>query len=150
MRLVIQRVTSARVVVDNRSVGAIDEGLLVLVGVAPKDTEADVRWLAKKTAQLRIFQDDDGKMNRSVTDIGGAVLVVSQFTLHGDCTKGNRPSYIQAAHPDKAAPFVDAFAASLREHGLPVETGEFGADMNVELLNQGPVTLLLESEGRHG
>lgn len=144
MKLVIQRVRSASVVVDGSTIGAIDAGLLILVGITAGDTEAEAEHLAGKAARLRIFEDDDGKMNRSVQDIGGACLVVSQFTLYGDCKKGNRPSYIQAARPEVAIPLYEHFVGALRAQELPVETGEFGAEMLVTLENDGPVTLLLE------
>lgn len=144
MKLVIQRVRSASVVVAGETIGAIDAGLLILVGITVGDTEAQAEHLAGKAARLRIFQDDDGKMNRSVQDIGGACLVVSQFTLYGDCTKGNRPSYITAARPEEAIPLYEHFVAALREQEVRVETGEFGADMLVTLENDGPVTLILE------
>jgi len=144
VKLVIQRVRSASVVVDGSTIGAIDAGLLILVGITAGDTEAEAEHLAGKAARLRIFEDDDGKMNRSVQDIGGACLVVSQFTLYGDCKKGNRPSYIQAARPEVAIPLYEHFVGALRAQELPVETGEFGAEMLVTLENDGPVTLLLE------
>lgn len=148
MRLVVQRVRSASVTIADEVVGEVGAGLMILVGVAPGDTEADARWLAGKAALLRVFQDEAGKMNRSVEDIEGGCLVISQFTLYGDCTKGNRPSYIGAAPPDVAVPLYEAFVRALRDTGVPVATGEFGADMLVALENDGPVTLLIESEGR--
>lgn len=145
MRVVLQRVSTARVMVEAEVVGAIDRGLLVLLGVAPDDTEEDVRWLADKIVGLRIFNDDEGKMNRSVTDIGGAILIVSQFTLHGDCRKGRRPSFIAAAGPEIAIPLYESFIAAIRAWGIPTQTGRFGAMMQVELTNDGPVTLILDS-----
>lgn len=145
MRAVVQRVSEARVLVDARPVGEIGPGLLVLVGAAEGDTEADAEYIARKVAELRIFEDDEGKMNRSVADIGGAVLVVSQFTLYGDSRKGRRPSFSEAMKPDAAAPLVERVCELLRQHGLRVETGEFGALMDVALVNRGPVTLLLDS-----
>ena len=144
MRAVVQRVHRASVTVDGETVGAIDHGLLVLLGVGHDDTGETARTLAAKTAKLRIFEDDDGKMNRSVADAGGAVLAVSQFTLYGDARKGNRPSFIRAARPEQAEPICRAYAAAIRETGLVVEEGVFGAHMEVALVNDGPVTLLLE------
>lgn len=124
--------------------GAIDRGLLVLLGVGKQDTREQVEWMADKIAGLRIFADEDGKMNRDLSAVGGAVLVVSQFTLYGDATKGRRPSFVDAAPPELAVPLYEAFVAALRARGLSVETGEFGAMMDVELVNDGPVTLVLE------
>jgi D-tyrosyl-tRNA(Tyr) deacylase len=148
MRLVIQRVKQATVSVDGSLISVIGPGLLVLVGVSHSDTPFDVRHLAHKTAKLRIFQDDEGKMNRSVEDVGGEVLAVSQFTLYGDCTKGNRPSYIAAARPEQGEALFNEYVQALEELGFPPRTGIFGADMQVELLNDGPVTLMLKSTGR--
>ena len=148
MIAVVQRVSRASVRVDGETVGAIAEGLLVLLGVAAGDTADDADWLARKCAELRIFRDDDGKMNRSVEDCGGAVLVVSQFTLLGDCVKGRRPSFASAAPPAEADRLYRSFARVLQERGLPVATGVFQAMMDVELINDGPVTLLLDSTHR--
>jgi D-tyrosyl-tRNA(Tyr) deacylase len=145
MRAVIQRVRRAAVVVAGETVGAIDAGWLVLLGVAPADTPVEVAWLADKVANLRAFEDDAGKMNRSVLDIQGGVLVVSQFTLYGDARKGRRPSFTGAAPPAVAEPLYERFAAGLRAVGLPVATGRFGADMQVELVNDGPVTFVLDT-----
>lgn len=145
MRAVLQRVRRARVVIGDEVAGAIGHGLLVLVAVAPGDTSVQVRWMADKIVGLRIFADDDGKMNRSVAEVGGGVLVVSQFTLYGDCRKGRRPSFIGAAGPDVAVPLYEAFLDALRAHGVPVASGRFAADMQVELVNDGPVTLLLDT-----
>ena len=145
MRAVIQRVSRAAVRVDRVTVGAIECGFLVLLGVTHADGRAEAEWLAYKVAGLRIFEDDTGKMNLGLSDVGGAVLVVSQFTLYGDARKGRRPSFTDAAHPQQAEPLVDYFATRLREEGLQVETGVFGAMMEVELVNDGPVTLLLDS-----
>lgn len=146
MRIVLQRVTSARVVVAGETVGAIDRGWLALFGVAPDDTPTTAAWLAEKTAHLRCFEDDDGKMNRSVLDIGGAVLAVSQFTLYGDCSKGRRPSFVGAARPEVAEPLYQAFVDGLRSFGIPVSCGVFGADMQVHLVNDGPVTMIVDSK----
>jgi D-tyrosyl-tRNA(Tyr) deacylase len=129
-------------------VGEIGGGLLVFIGVGRDDTLGDAAHLAKKTANLRVFDDDSGKMNRSVKDVGGSVLAVSQFTLYGDCSKGNRPSYIGAAPPDKGLKLYEEVVKQLREQGIPVQTGIFQAEMDVNLLNDGPVTLILESTGR--
>ena len=145
MRAVLQRVSRARVVVGEEVTGAIGPGLLVLLGVAPDDAEADARWLADKVVNLRIFPDDTDKMNRSVADAGGGVLVVSQFTLYGDCRKGRRPSFVEAAPPEIAVPLYEAFVAAVRAQGVPTATGRFGAMMQVELVNDGPVTLILDS-----
>lgn len=145
MRTVIQRVLSASVEVEGQVSGQIAEGLLVLLGIESSDTEEDARYLAGKTAALRIFSDENGKMNRSVQDIGGSLLVVSQFTLYGDCRKGNRPSYDRAARPEQAKPLYEFFVEALREKGMRVETGVFQASMKVTLVNNGPVTIVCES-----
>lgn len=145
MRAVLQRVTEASVTVDGTIVGAIGHGLMALVGVEGSDTEADARYLAEKMHGLRIFRDDEGKFNRDIAEAGGAVLLVSQFTLHGDCRKGRRPSFIDAARPELAEPLYQRLAEMLREKGLTVATGVFGAHMDVRLLNDGPVTILLDS-----
>ncbi len=146
MRAVVQRVSRARVEVDGRTTGEIGEGLLVLVGVAKTDAEADAAQLAEKIAGLRLFNDDNGKMNRSVEEVGGAVLVVSQFTLHGDCRKGRRPSFDRAAPAAQAQALYEKFLHVLRHRGLQVETGVFQAMMEVELVNAGPVTLLVDTD----
>jgi D-tyrosyl-tRNA(Tyr) deacylase len=146
MRVVLQRVSRAGVVADGETVGAIDRGLLVLLGVAADDTPAAAEWLADKVVGLRIFADDEGRMNRDVTEVGGSVLVVSQFTLYGDCRKGRRPSFIEAAGPELAVPLYEAFVAAVRAHGVPTATGRFGAMMQVELVNDGPVTILIDSK----
>jgi D-tyrosyl-tRNA(Tyr) deacylase len=148
MKLVVQRVKSASVKVDGKTVGETGSGLLVLIGVSHGDNATDAAFLAKKTANLRIFDDADGVMNRSVLDTGGAILAVSQFTLYGDCKKGNRPSYIEAAGPEKGRVLYDEYVRQLRVFGLHVETGIFQAEMDVSLVNEGPVTLILESTGR--
>ena len=145
MRAVLQRVSRAKVTVGTEVAGAIGHGWLVLLGIAPTDTKKEVEWLADKIANLRVFADDAGKMNRSVQDVGGSVLVVSQFTLYGDCSKGRRPSFIAAAPPEVAEPLYEAFAIALKALGIPVATGRFAADMQVELVNDGPVTLVLEN-----
>jgi D-aminoacyl-tRNA deacylase len=145
MRAVIQRVRSARVVVGDEVVGAVGQGLLVLLGVAPADTDAEVQWLADKLIGLRIFADDEGKMNRSVAEVGGGVLVVSQFTLYGDCRKGRRPSFVGAAPPEVAEPLYEAFLNAVKALGVPTAAGRFGAMMRVELVNDGPVTLILDT-----
>lgn len=148
MRLVIQRVIQASVTVAEERISAIGQGLLVLVGVSHDDTPFDARHLARKTAQLRIFEDEAGKMNRSVREIGGEVLAVSQFTLYGDCNKGNRPSFIAAARPEQGEALFEAYVRGLEALGFPPRTGRFGADMKVDILNDGPVTILIESTGR--
>jgi D-aminoacyl-tRNA deacylase len=145
MRAVIQRVRSCRVVVAGEVVGVIGRGLLVLLGVRVDDTVEQARWLADKVVGLRIFEDDQGKMNVGLADAGGAVLVVSQFTLYGDCSKGRRPSFIDAARPEAAEPLYEAFADAVRMQGVPVATGRFGGMMQVELVNDGPVTLVVEA-----
>ncbi len=146
MRAVIQRVSRARVVIGPEVVSEIGPGLLVLLGVAGSDTAEQARWLADKIVGLRIFADAEDKMNRSVLDVGGAVLVVSQFTLYGDCRKGRRPSFVEAAAPEVAVPLYEAFADAVRAQGVPVATGRFGAMMQVELVNDGPVTLIIDSK----
>jgi D-tyrosyl-tRNA(Tyr) deacylase len=146
MRVLLQRVTYAQVSVDNEVVGAIEDGLLALVGVGPADTADIATSLANKAAGLRIFRDDEGRTNRSLTDVGGGMLVVSQFTLYGDTRKGRRPSFIGAAPPELAAELVEVFAAAVEAHGVPVGRGEFGAEMAVELLNDGPMTIWLDSD----
>lgn len=145
MIAVLQRVKTCTVTIAGRKTAEIGAGLLVLLGVAQGDTSADVDSLVEKTIHLRIFEDDAGKMNRSVQDIGGAVMVVSQFTLLGDCRKGRRPSFIDAARPELAVPLYERFIGMIRKTGLQVETGRFGAMMDVGLINDGPVTLILDS-----
>jgi D-tyrosyl-tRNA(Tyr) deacylase len=144
MRIVLQRVSRAKVTVDGRVTGEIGRGLLLLAGFTDGDTEDALAWMADKVVGLRIFPDDEGKMNRSVEEIDGALLVVSQFTLYGDTRKGRRPSFIDAARPEIAIPLYERFLQMLRATGRPVQTGEFGAMMDVELVNDGPVTLILE------
>ena len=145
MRAVVQRVCSASVTVHGRTVGSIQRGLLVFVGVGRDDSDKDVTYVVDKILQLRLFADGDGTMNLSVKDVGGSVLVVSQFTLYGDCRRGRRPSYINASDPETARLRYEAVVAGLRRDGLPVETGEFQAMMEVDSINDGPVTLLLDS-----
>lgn len=145
MRALIQRVSEASVDVDGKRIGAIGAGLLVLLGVAESDETADLDQLARKIPALRIFPDPDGKMNLSVSDVKGALLVISQFTLIADTAKGNRPSFFCAAKPEKAGAMYESFLEKLRATGLKVERGEFGADMKVRLLNDGPVTILLDT-----
>ncbi|HEY8311649.1 MAG TPA: D-aminoacyl-tRNA deacylase [Gemmatimonadaceae bacterium] len=144
MRVVLQRVSRASVTVGGGVIGEIGAGLLLLVAFAHGDTAAETEWMADKVAGLRVFGDADGKMNRSVSEISGSVLVVSQFTLYGDSRKGRRPSFVDAARPEIAVPLYDAFITFLRASGIQVATGEFGADMKVELVNDGPVTLVLD------
>jgi D-tyrosyl-tRNA(Tyr) deacylase len=148
MRACIQRVSRASVTVENQITGAIDRGLLVLLGVEQGDTAEDLSWMADKCVELRIFEDDAGKMNRSLLDVGGAMLVVSQFTLLGDCRKGRRPSFIDAAPPEIAERMYDEFVEHVRGRGVSVATGVFRAHMDVSLVNDGPVTLLLDSRNR--
>lgn len=149
MRALIQRVKHADVVIDGRVNGEIGQGLLVLLGVHSTDSQEDIDWLVKKVSQLRVFDDKNGVMNRSVIDIDGEVLVVSQFTLYASTKKGNRPSYINAAVPDIAVPLYEKFVADLTAVlGKPVPTGQFGADMKVSLLNDGPVTIMIDTKNR--
>ena len=145
MRAVIQRVKSASVTVEGRVVSEIREGLLVFLGVAQEDTLADIDYMTNKIANLRIFEDDQGRMNLSILDMGGEALVVSQFTLCGDCRKGRRPSFIAAARPEKADPLYQEFMDKISQLGVPVKAGIFQAMMDVELINDGPVTMLLDS-----
>ena len=146
MRAVVQRVSRAEVCVDGRQVSSIGGGLLVLLGVAQGDTVAEVDYLARKIVALRIFEDDAGKMNLAVTDVGGELLVVSQFTLCADTHKGNRPSFVHAAQPDDAAPMIARFVEAVRAAGLECKEGEFGAHMAVELVNDGPVTIVFDTD----
>ncbi len=146
MRAVVQRVSRARVVIDGQTVGEVGPGLLVLLGVTHDDTAEAAAWLADKVVGLRLFNDVDGKMNRSVAEVGGGVLVVSQFTLYGDCRKGRRPSFLDAARPEVAIPLYEAFVNGVKALGVPAATGRFGAMMQVELVNDGPVTLIVDSK----
>lgn len=145
MRTIIQRVSNAKVRVDEQEIGAIHQGLLLLVGIHQKDTEEQLHWMCEKILKVRIFADEEGKMNKSVMDINGEILVVPQFTLYGDVKKGTRPSYIEAARPEKAEPMYEAMIHYLKNNSqLVVKKGKFGASMDVELVNKGPVTLILE------
>ena len=144
MRAVLQRVSRASVTIEGRTAGSIGRGFCLLVGLTHGDTEATVDWMAEKVAGLRLFADPEGRMNLGLKDVGGAVLVISQFTLYADTARGRRPSFIDAARPETAIPLYERFVAALRAHGLEVATGEFGADMQVEIHNDGPVTLIME------
>jgi len=146
MRVVLQRSFAAKVEVDGEITGQIDKGLVLLVGITHQDTEKDVKYLAEKVANLRLFEDEHGKMNRSIFEIGGSILSVSQFTLYGDTRKGRRPNFTDAAKPEQAKPLWELFNKELRLLNLKVETGVFGAMMNVSLINDGPVTLIVESK----
>lgn len=150
MRAVVQRVTHASVTIDGQVHGKIDNGLMILLGIREGDTEAEVDYLADKCMGQRIFSDENDKMNLSVRDVGGSLLIISQFTLYGDCKKGNRPSFTRAARPEAAIPLYERFIARCRDSGIKVETGEFGADMKVELLNDGPVTIVMDTEEMRG
>ncbi|MFD0943502.1 D-aminoacyl-tRNA deacylase [Savagea faecisuis] len=146
MKVLLQRSKQASVTIDGEVTGAIDKGYVLLVGITHEDTPEDVKYVAKKIAGLRIWEDEEGKMNRDLSEVGGAVLSVSQFTLYGDVSKGRRPSFIQAARPEQAEPLWEQFNEELRALGLHVETGRFGAMMDVSLINDGPVTLMVESK----
>ena len=148
MRVVLQRVSHASVTVEEKVIGQIQRGFLLLVGVTHDDAIEDMEYLVRKIVQMRIFEDEEGKLNRSIQDIGGEILSVSQFTLYADTKKGNRPSFSKAAPGDFAIEMFEQFNGLLRDTGIPVETGQFGADMKVELLNDGPVTILLDSKNR--
>ena len=148
MKIVLQRVAHASVTVDEKVIGKIQRGFLLLVGVTHDDAIEDMEYLVRKIVQMRIFEDEEGKLNRSIQDIGGEILSVSQFTLYAETKKGNRPSFSKAAPGDVAIEMFEQFNGLLRETGVPVETGQFGADMKVELLNDGPVTILLDSKNR--
>ena len=145
MRAVFQRVYEASVTVEEAVVGAIKTGALLLVGITHEDTEREARWLAKKVAGLRVFSDEQDRMNLSVKDIGGEMLVVSNFTLYGDASHGRRPSFVEAARPEMAKPLFDTFVRFLKEEGVPVQTGVFGADMTIKMLGNGPITLWLDT-----
>lgn len=146
MKVVIQRVRHASCTIDSQITGSIDQGFCVLVGFTQSDTEAVVDKVVKKIVSLRVFSDEEGKMNRSLLDIGGKILSISQFTLYADCKKGNRPGFTRAARPEQAIPLYEYFNQEIASAGIPVETGVFGADMQIELCNDGPVTIVLDSE----
>jgi D-aminoacyl-tRNA deacylase len=149
MKVVIQRVTKASVTIENKKFASISNGLLVLLGIVEDDTQDDINWLSNKIVNLRIFSDENGVMNTSLLDINAEAIVVSQFTLHAATKKGNRPSYIKAAKPDVAIPLYEAFVKQLEtDLGKPIQTGQFGADMKVELLNDGPVTIIIDSKNK--
>jgi D-tyrosyl-tRNA(Tyr) deacylase len=149
VRVVVQRVSEANVTVDGQVIGAIQEGLMVLLGIQNEDNTEDIQWMANKLVQMRIFDDAEGVMNLSVQDIGGSILLISQFTLYAATKKGNRPSYIAAAKPEIAIPIYEQMIVALnKELGRPIATGQFGADMKVSLLNNGPVTIIIDSKNR--
>lgn len=149
MRIVIQRVTESTVKVNNQIIGSIQSGLLILVGIEDADAEEDIKWLSNKAVNLRIFNDENGHMNLSVKDVSGSILLVSQFTLHADTKKGNRPSFIKAAKPPIAIPLYNQFIQQLEtDLGKPIQTGDFGAEMQISLVNDGPVTIFIDSKNR--
>ena len=146
MRAVVQRVKSANVKIEDNIIGSIEQGILLLLGVEESDEEKDLDYMCEKVPNLRIFEDENGKMNKSLLDVEGSILVISQFTLLGDARKGRRPSFILAAQADKAIPMYEKYIANMKEKGIYTQSGEFGADMKVELINDGPVTILLDSQ----
>lgn len=148
MKAVIQRVTEAQVQIAGKVVGKIDQGFMILLGIHAEDTKEDVDYLVRKISKLRVFEDDQGKMNLSLQEIGGSILSISQFTLYADTKKGNRPSFIEAARPETAIPLYEMFNKQLKEIGIPTETGEFGADMKVTLTNDGPVTIIIDTNDK--
>ena len=149
MKIVIQRVSKASVTIENKKVAEIQSGLLILLGIVNEDTQEDIKWLSNKITNLRIFNDDEGVMNKSIKDINGDIIAVSQFTLHASTKKGNRPSYIKAAKPDIAIPLYEKFVQQVEvDLGKKVQTGQFGADMKVELLNDGPVTIIIDTKDK--
>ncbi|URN92940.1 MAG: D-aminoacyl-tRNA deacylase [Candidatus Pristimantibacillus lignocellulolyticus] len=148
MRVVVQRSKAANVTIAGEQVGAIDKGLVLLVGITHEDTEQDLKWVADKLSGLRIFEDEAGKMNLDITEAGGSILSVSQFTLYGDCRKGRRPSFMKAARPEHAEPMYLMFNDLLRNKGIHVETGQFGAEMDVSLVNDGPITIIIDTEDK--
>ena len=149
MKVVIQRVSKSSVTIEGKKVASIENGLLILLGIVDEDTQEDILWLSNKIVNLRIFDDENGVMNKSIIDVQGDAIVVSQFTLHANTKKGNRPSYIKAAKPDVAIPLYETFVKQLElDLGKNIQTGEFGADMKVELLNDGPVTIIIDSKNR--
>ncbi len=145
MRAVIQRVVNAKVEIDENIVGKINTGFVILLGIKNTDTSKDAIWLANKIISLRVFEDENGKMNKGIEEINGEILLISQFTLYGDCRKGKRPSFIEAAHPEIAIPLYEEFKTIISNHNIKIETGVFGADMKVSLINDGPVTLIIDS-----
>lgn len=145
MRAIIQRVSQASVTVNKNTVGEIAHGFLILLGITHSDTAMDADWIVGKISKLRIFEDDDGKLNKNITNVEGSILLVSQFTLYGNCKKGNRPSFMDAARPEQAKPMYEYVIAKLQEAGITVETGSFGEYMKVSLVNDGPTTILLDS-----
>ncbi|MDT2740161.1 D-aminoacyl-tRNA deacylase [Enterococcus canintestini] len=148
MRAVIQRVKSASVAIDEKIVGEINRGFMILLGIHEEDTKEDVDYLVRKIAMMRVFEDEAGKLNLSIDAISGSILSISQFTLYADTKKGNRPSFVKAARPEQAIPLYEAFNDGLRQKGLKVETGEFGADMQVSLINDGPVTIIMDTRDK--
>ena len=148
MRVVIQRVKKASVLIDSAITRSISHGYMILLGIENEDNQEDINWLVKKIISLRIFSDAEGKMNNNIKKIGGGILLISQFTLHASTKKGNRPSYIKAARPEVAIPLYRCMIVSLKETGVPLETGEFGSDMKVSLVNDGPVTIIIDSKSR--
>ena len=149
MRVVIQRVTEAKVTIENEVAGAIEKGMLILLGIEDADTDEDIQWLSRKIANLRIFDDENGQMNLSLKDVGGRILLVSQFTLHANTRKGNRPSYNRASKPDFEIPKYEEMIAALeQESGTKIETGRFGAEMQVALVNDGPVTIIIDTKSK--
>ncbi|MCD1024823.1 D-aminoacyl-tRNA deacylase [Enterococcus sp. SMC-9] len=148
MRAVIQRVKSASVAIDEKIVGEINQGFMILLGIHEEDTKEDVDYLVRKVAMMRVFEDEAGKLNLSIDAISGSILSISQFTLYADTKKGNRPSFVKAARPEQAIPLYEAFNDGLRQKGLKVETGEFGADMQVSLINDGPVTIIMDTRDK--
>ncbi|API89375.1 D-tyrosyl-tRNA(Tyr) deacylase [Marinilactibacillus sp. 15R] len=148
MRLVIQRVTEAQVKVNGEIKGSIETGMVVLVGICHSDTEEDINYLVRKVKNMRIFEDNEGKMNLSLAQVGGSILSISQFTLYADTKKGNRPSFVDAARPDQAIPLYEKFNYALSSEGINVQTGRFGEDMKVSLLNDGPVTIVMDSKNK--
>lgn len=147
MRVLLQRVSQAAVRVEGQTVGEIDKGFCLLVGITHTDSNKEVEWMAKKIAGLRLFEDDAGKLNLGLNDVGGELLIISQFTLYGDASKGRRPSFISAARPEQSEPLYDYFCECMENQGFRVQTGRFGADMQVEIHNDGPITMMIEREG---
>lgn len=148
MKVVIQRVSQAKVKIDQKTVGEIDRGFVILLGIHQEDTKLDADYLVRKISKLRVFEDDEGKMNRSILEADGSVLSISQFTLYGETKKGNRPSFIEAARPEVATPLYEYFNEQLKAENISIETGEFGADMQVELTNDGPVTIIIDTRNK--